>query len=110
GRLPAQDASKKAGAPATEATRSAPEATQGVAPAAEATKGAAPGSELRPNVQFGAGANAAGAPAAPAIPAGERNTAAEKEFHWFAFMSDAAYDWTEQIALWLVLLVAIAGL
>src|SRR5206468_3829546 len=60
GRLPAQEAAKKAGAPAAEATKGAPEATQGIAPAATATQGVAPASELRPNVQFGAGANAAG--------------------------------------------------
>ncbi|HZW30401.1 MAG TPA: sodium/proton-translocating pyrophosphatase [Isosphaeraceae bacterium] len=48
--------------------------------------------------------------AAAAIPAGERNPEAVKEFHLFTFMSDEAYDWREQVALWLVLGVAIAGL
>ena len=44
--------------------------------------------------------------AAPPLPA---DAAAKKEFHFFAFMSDPAYD-TEQVALWMVLAVAMAGL
>src|SRR5437868_2537954 len=100
GRLPAQEVAKKAVTPAAEATKSAP----------AATKGAAPALDERPDAGFAAPAKASGGPAAEAIPSGERNSAAAKEFHWFAFMSDSAYDATEQIALWLVLLVAIAGL
>ena len=35
---------------------------------------------------------------------------AEREFHFFSFLSDPAYDIYEQVALWLVLGVALAGL
>ena len=47
------------------------------------------------------GRSAAAAAAAPA---------AEKEFHCFAFTTDPAYDLVEKIALWVVLVIAIAGL
>ncbi len=33
-----------------------------------------------------------------------------REFHYFSFMSDSAYDLVEKISLWLVLGVAVAGL
>ncbi len=44
---------------------------------------------------------------APPAPA---DAASRTEFHFFSFMSDPAYDIYEQIALWLVLGVAVAGL
>ena len=44
--------------------------------------------------------------ASPAPVAG----AAEKEFHYFAFLNDPSYQTFEKVSLWLVLLVAIAGL
>ena len=44
---------------------------------------------------------------APGAPAAKSE---EKPFEWFAFMSDKAYGLGEQIALWMVLLVAVAGL
>jgi len=47
---------------------------------------------------------------APATPAARRARTQEAPFQWFAFLHDKAYDWPEQIALWMILLVAIAGL
>jgi K(+)-stimulated pyrophosphate-energized sodium pump len=46
---------------------------------------------------------------APALAAAQA-TGGGNEFHYFSFMSDRAYDIYEQISLWLVLGVAIAGL
>ena len=51
-----------------------------------------------------AAAPAAAAPGATAAPA------PAPEFHWFAFATDPSYTIVETIALWVVLLVAIAGL
>ena len=42
----------------------------------------------------------------PAAAAGGRGEA----FHYFSFLSDPQYDTMEQVALWVVLLVAVAGL
>jgi K(+)-stimulated pyrophosphate-energized sodium pump len=54
----------------------------------------------------GAGIEAPAAIAAAPAPA----AAGEKEFKYFAFLSDPAYNLPEQIALWVVLLIAVAGL
>ena len=91
GRLSAQDAKQKGAAPPPRPRRPPhrPPSAEGAAPAAEAKKAAAP-------------AAPAVAPAAP-LPA-------QKEFHYFAFLSDPAYDIWEQIALWVVLRIAVAGL
>ena len=95
-RLAAQDTAKKGEAPATEATKAAPLATEAAKAAPPATKGA----EDRPNAGL-----------APArLPVGDPVPASERPFHWFAFMNDPAYGMVEQIALWLVLAVAVAGL
>jgi K(+)-stimulated pyrophosphate-energized sodium pump len=66
----------------------------------DAQKGVAPAPDAKKAVP----APAVGGPAEPSA------TASEKPFPWFAFMSDPAYGLVEQIALWLVLAVAIAGL
>ncbi len=55
-------------------------------------------------------AKKAAAPAVAAAPAPPADAASRTEFHFFSFMSDPAYDVYEQIALWLVLAVAVAGL
>ena len=47
---------------------------------------------------------------AAAAPAASSGTEAEKEFKYFAFLSDPAYTSVEQIALWVVLVIAVAGL
>ncbi len=52
-------------------------------------------------------AAAPGANAAAPVAAGAES---DKEFQYFSFMSDKAYGTVEQVALWLVLGVAIAGL
>ncbi len=52
----------------------------------------------------------ASAPAAVPAPAAAAAPATVKEFEWFAFATDKSYDIVEKIALWVVLLVAIAGL
>ena len=65
--------------------------------AQEPTKKAAPGAGIE------APAAIAAAPAAAAA-------AGEKEFKYFAFLSDPGYTPLEQIALWVVLLIAVAGL
>ena len=55
---------------------------------------------------------AAPAPAPVAAPAPVQAVApaAEKEFQFFAFMSDPAYGLVEKMALWIVLGIAVAGL
>jgi len=63
-----------------------------------AKKGIAPPAASK--AQFGATAAAPVAPTPTAV----------KEFQWFAFTTDPSYGIVEQIALWVVLLVAIAGL
>ncbi len=115
GRLPAQEPAKKgeapkAAAPAAKdaqtpaptgaATKEAPPtgaATQEAPPAGAATKKAPPVMEAVKALE-------------PAAPAARRARTAEAPFEWFAFMSDPAYGLGEQIALWMVLAVAIAGL
>jgi K(+)-stimulated pyrophosphate-energized sodium pump len=54
----------------------------------------------------GAAIEAPAAISAAPTPAG----GGEKEFKYFAFLSDPAYNLPEQIALWVVLLIAVAGL
>jgi K(+)-stimulated pyrophosphate-energized sodium pump len=102
GTVPAQEPAKKTSVPADTTVKGAApaaETTQGAAPAAEALKG----ETLRPN-QPRPGAAASARAASP-------GTAQDKKpFAWFAFMTDPAYDIYEQIALYMVLLVAIAGL
>ncbi len=65
---------------------------------------AAPGWLRAQDVPAKAAAPAAAAPTAAAAPA------PAPEFHWFAFATDPSYTPVETIALWVVLLVAIAGL
>jgi K(+)-stimulated pyrophosphate-energized sodium pump len=66
--------------------------------------------------QKGAAPPAAAAPAgkaqvaAPTVAPAATTSTAPKEFEWFAFTRDPSYNIVEQIALWVVLLVAIAGL
>jgi K(+)-stimulated pyrophosphate-energized sodium pump len=95
GRLPAQEPAKKG-----EATKAGPPAAkdaQAPAPAGAAAKKAPPVMEAVKALE-------------PSAPAARRARTAEAPFQWFAFLSDPAYDLPEQIALWMVLLVAIAGL
>ena len=56
--------------------------------------------------------NAAARPAnnAPAGAVASPSATTEKEFEYFAFLKDPAYTNIEQIALWVVLLIAVAGL
>jgi K(+)-stimulated pyrophosphate-energized sodium pump len=79
--------------------------TPNPAPAAAAEKAQPPANEIAKT--------APGAVAPVAAPAA--NTAAgiaptAKEFKYFAFLSDPAYTRVEQISLWVVLLIAVAGL
>jgi K(+)-stimulated pyrophosphate-energized sodium pump len=91
GRLEAQQAPAKGSPPPAEAKKAGP-------PAAEA-KAATPAPPPA----------AAAAPVLQAAP--PTTTAAEAgEFHYFSFMTDPAYTLIEQVALWLVLGIAIAGL
>src|SRR5271165_5525768 len=53
---------------------------------------------------------AANAAAAVAAPPPVTVPAAQKEFKFFAFLNDPAYTLVEQISLWVVLLIAVAGL
>ncbi len=93
GHLSAQDVTKKGETPtkvtgpAEEAAKKGETPTKVTAPSPEATQVPAPA--------------AAPAPSRPEV---------KEPFVWFPFLSDPAYDIREQIALWLVLLVAIAGL
>ena len=96
GRLPAQESAKKAETPKVEAPVA--EAAQPPAPAGPAAKEAAPATKDTAQ---------APAPAARPVPTPPET---KEPFVWFPFLSDTAYDIREQIALWLVLLVAIAGL
>src|SRR5262245_14852024 len=52
----------------------------------------------------------AAAGAAASAPVNVPAATGEKEFKYFAFLSDPAYTLLEQIALWVVLLIAVAGL
>jgi K(+)-stimulated pyrophosphate-energized sodium pump len=47
---------------------------------------------------------------AGAAPVSAATAAGEEKFHYFAFLSDPSYKTFEQVSLWMVLLVAIAGL
>jgi K(+)-stimulated pyrophosphate-energized sodium pump len=99
GRLPAQEAAKKGETPKVEAP--AAKAAQPPAPTGPTAKEAPPVAE----------AAQAPAPApAPAVRPVPNAPETKEPFVWFPFLSDSAYDIREQIALWLVLLVAIAGL
>jgi K(+)-stimulated pyrophosphate-energized sodium pump len=69
-----------------------------------AKKGSAP-----PSAPATATVESAPSAVAPA-PSAAATTAPAKEFQWFAFATDPSYDIVEKIALWVVLLVAIAGL
>ena len=53
---------------------------------------------------------AAQAPAADAAPPAAAGAAETHEFHYFAFLSDPNYDGMERFSLWVVLLIAVAGL
>ena len=68
---------------------------EGEPPANDAAKGAA-ATATRAAAPSG---NAAAAVATP-----------QKEFKYFAFLSDKAYTTLEQVSLWVVLLIAVAGL
>ena len=46
----------------------------------------------------------------PVVPAQATATAAASDFQYFAFLSDSNYDGVERISLWVVLLIAVAGL
>ncbi|HKI16328.1 MAG TPA: sodium/proton-translocating pyrophosphatase [Isosphaeraceae bacterium] len=52
----------------------------------------------------------AAAPAPALTPAAAATSAPVQQFEWFAFAKDPSYTIVEKIALWVVLLVAIAGL
>ena len=100
GRLPAQEDAKKGETPKVEAP--AGKAAQPPAPAGAAAKEAPPA------------ATEARKPRLPAAAAAPRPAPSkprpEKPFDWFPFLRDPAYDIWEQIALVVVLLIAIAGL
>ncbi len=105
GRLPAQEPAKKGEAP----NAAAPAANEAQAPAptgpatkAEPTAGA-PAPKAAPVME-------AVKALEPDAPAARKARAAEAPFQWFAFLSDKAYGPAEQIALWMVLAIAIAGL
>jgi K(+)-stimulated pyrophosphate-energized sodium pump len=103
GRLPAQEPAKKGEAP--KAAAPAAKEVQAPAPADAAAKKASPAAaEKAEPVMEAVKALEPGAPAA------RRARAAEAPFQWFAFLSDPAYTLVEQIALWMVLAIAIAGL
>jgi K(+)-stimulated pyrophosphate-energized sodium pump len=88
GRLAAQETAQKDAPPAAQAKKTE-------TPPAEVKKAAGP---------------TAAAPVVQAAPPGAENAGPAKEFELFSFMKDPAYNIVEQIALWLVLGVAIAGL
>jgi K(+)-stimulated pyrophosphate-energized sodium pump len=71
---------------------------------------AAAAEKLQPPANTPAKPAAVAAPGAAAPAAGSAATAEPAEFEYFAFLKDEAYTRIEQIALWVVLLIAVAGL
>ncbi len=112
GWLGAQEAAKPKAAPSSPAGPAAKaQPTQAVPTPAEPAKNQPPAK------------NAQAAPAQPAPTAAEiaaaraaafsklrDNEAPDRQFQFFAFLNDPHYELIEKVALWLVLLVAIAGL
>ncbi len=91
GGISAQEAVKKEGAEPTAATKSAaapaPEVAKASAPAATDAEEVAKAQDLRANA-----------------------IAPRKEVQFFSFMRDPTYNIVERVALWLVLVIAVAGL
>src|ERR1017187_634350 len=95
--LPAQEATKKN--TALNPTAAAATATQ--PPAQNAAKKATTPGDPAPKAD----------PAARVVaPPNTSAPKAQKEFKFFAFLSDSAYTSVEQISLWVVLAIAVAGL
>ncbi len=82
------------------------DAGPGITPAAATEKAQPPANDQAQ----GAAAVVPGGAAAPAGNAAPETAASAKEFKYFAFLSDPAYTSLEQISLWVVLLIAVAGL
>ncbi len=98
--LGAQEPAKKDAPPNSTPTAAAEKAQPPAGDAAKKAAAAAPG-VAAPATDPTATAIAAPGAAAPGV---------HKEFKYFAFLSDPAYTGIEQIALWVVLLIAVAGL
>src|ERR1035438_10544413 len=95
--LPAQETTKKD--TALNPTPGAATATQ--PPAQDTAKQATAPVEATPKADLAARV---------VVPPNTGTPKAQKEFKFFAFLSDSAYTSVEQISLWVVLAIAVAGL